>query len=280
MFRKVLICLMLASGLVAAPAALADTTTSSNWSGYAIHRTGVTFRRAQATWTQPTATCPGGQATYSSFWVGIGGYSGESDALEQTGTELDCSARGKSSSKAWYEIVPAPAQQIRTMVVRPGDKMSANVLVQGHQITLRLVDETRHKTFKKTFTRSTVDISSAEWIAEAPSTCVSANVCHVLPLTNFGSMRFSAAKAVTIHYQSGAISDSTWSTTKIILSDGAPVFPGLGGGSGGATPTALGNSGLSFGIHYTTAKGSAASAARAQSATSAGHGIQPGGARR
>ena len=43
--------------LCAAPAALAKTTTSSNWAGYAVHRPGVSYRQVSGTWTQPNATC-------------------------------------------------------------------------------------------------------------------------------------------------------------------------------------------------------------------------------
>ncbi len=58
----------------ARPPASADSTQSSNWAGYAVHRRGVRFSKVIGTWTQPRATCTPGQATYSSVWVGIGGY--------------------------------------------------------------------------------------------------------------------------------------------------------------------------------------------------------------
>ena len=81
--------------LVAAPAALADSVQSSNWAGYAVHRGGVRFKRVTGTWRQPRVTCVGGRATYSSVWVGLGGYSESSQALEQIGSEVDCNARGR-----------------------------------------------------------------------------------------------------------------------------------------------------------------------------------------
>ena len=49
--------LVTAAALVAAPAALANATTSTNWAGYAIHRPGLTFHSVQGTWTQPNVTC-------------------------------------------------------------------------------------------------------------------------------------------------------------------------------------------------------------------------------
>ena len=60
---------------LAVPAsATADTITSNNWSGYAVHRSGVKFKKATATWRQPAATCTAGTATYSAFWLKACGY--------------------------------------------------------------------------------------------------------------------------------------------------------------------------------------------------------------
>ena len=46
-----------------------------------------------------------GSATYSSVWVGLGGYAQTSRALEQIGTEADCSAAGQATYSAWFEVV-------------------------------------------------------------------------------------------------------------------------------------------------------------------------------
>ena len=42
---------------VSVPAALADSTNSSNWAGYAVHRHGVSFRSVTGTWRQPRSKC-------------------------------------------------------------------------------------------------------------------------------------------------------------------------------------------------------------------------------
>ena len=197
--RRLSLLLVCVGGLAACPAsALADTSTSANWSGYVAHRAGVSFRRVQASWTQPNATCQEGDATYSAFWVGLGGYSSSSDALEQIGTELDCSASGAITSSAWYQLVPSPMNSIR-MTVEPGDLMSASVVVTGHRVTLRLTDHTQHESFSKQITAKSVDTSSADWIAEAPSVCTMTNFCEPLPLTDFGSMSFTAGPSVDHH---------------------------------------------------------------------------------
>ena len=50
---------------------------STNWSGYAA--TTGTYTSVSASWTEPTGTCSG-SAKYSSFWVGLDGYSSGSES--------------------------------------------------------------------------------------------------------------------------------------------------------------------------------------------------------
>ncbi len=239
---------------LAAPAlADADTSTSQNWSGYAVHATGLSFRKLSGSWKQPNASCTQGARAYSAFWVGLGGYSLSSDGLEQIGTEDDCDANGSVDLYAWYELVPAPSQVIR-MTVKPGDLISATVQVLGAQVTLTLQDRTSHKSFAKTLTDRTADVSSAEWIVEAPSECFSSTQCRTLPLADFGSLQFSGASVQTASGRTSAISNPLWDTTKIVLSSGGSRFisSGASTGSGGAqsTPSALTSAGSVFTVTY------------------------------
>jgi hypothetical protein len=144
MLRSLLLAGALALFAAPPPRPDSSTSTSTNWSGYVAHGSGVHFRYVSALWTQPVATCTAGDPTYSAVWVGLGGYSLSSQALEQIGTEADCSASGRVISTAWYELVPAPSRGIR-MTVDPGDVMAGSVTVVGHRVTLTLVDRTRHK---------------------------------------------------------------------------------------------------------------------------------------
>jgi hypothetical protein len=236
--------------LFAAPAALADTTQSTNWAGYAAH--GASYRYVQGTWIQPSASCPRGAQTYSSYWVGIGGYSETSQALEQIGTEVDCSASGRVSSTAWYELVPAPSMPVR-LNVRPGDVMQASVSVNGSSVALVLNDLTRKQAFRKTVRASVLDLSSAEWIVEAPSECVSNNSCQTLPLANFGSATFSSAAALSLSGRAGTISNPAWLTTKINLRPAGRRFivnTGSGPALGAASPSALLPGGSGFRVGY------------------------------
>ena len=248
------LCRSICAGVVAllacAPAALADSTQSTNWAGYAAH--GVSYRSVKGTWIEPSATCSRGAQTYSSYWVGIGGYSESSQALEQVGTEVDCSAFGRVSSTAWYELVPAPSMPVR-LAVRPGDVMQASVTVNGSAVTLALNDATRGQGFRRTLRASSLDLSSAEWIVEAPSECISANSCQTLPLANFGSASFSAATAQASTGRTGAIANSAWQTTKISLRPDSRRFvvnTNSGPALGVATPSGLESSGTSFHVSY------------------------------
>lgn len=238
------------ASLCSAPAASADSTQSSNWAGYAVHHRGVRFSRVSGTWTQPRATCTPGEPTYSSVWVGIGGYDLDSQALEQIGTESDCTASGRAVSSAWYELVPSASHGVK-MTVSPGDRIRAGVTVAGGEVTVTLTDLTRHRSFSKRLHPAIVDTTSAEWILEAPSVCSSASSCQTLPLADFGSAGFSAAAATTTSGRRGTIEDRTWATTKINLAAGGRTFvSNPSGPSATAVPSSLSAQGSAFTVTY------------------------------
>lgn len=157
---------------------------SRNWSGYAA--TGQVFTRVSARWVEPRVTCPGGNQ-YASFWVGLDGFS--SSTVEQTGSETDCFGT-TPQYYAWYEMFPA-FPVVFSNRVRPGDHFSGSVTYRGGSAyTLVLADSTRG--WRRTVTASLPGAanSSAEVVAEAPS-----SVSGVLPLANFGTVRFTGARA-------------------------------------------------------------------------------------
>ncbi len=156
------------------------TSTSSNWSGYAV--TGSSFTSAKASWVVPKATCTSSGDQYASFWVGLDGYS--STTVEQTGSDSDCVGT-KPSYYAWYEFYPHPSFRITSLTIKPGDSMSASVTYSGGSFTLTIKDVTTGKSFTKSGTVSGAKRSSAEWIIEAP--CCTAGG-GVLPLADFGTV--------------------------------------------------------------------------------------------
>jgi len=222
-------------------AARAGTETSSNWAGYAVtHR--KPFASVTGRWVQPAATCADISPTYSAFWVGLGGFSSRSFAVEQTGTLANCTA-GTPYYKAWYELYPKPPVMLR-IAVRPNDLFSSTVSVSKKTVVIRIKNVTTGKLFTKRLHMTRPDLGSAEWVAEAPSGCDFSGNCSTLPLTNFGSVAFSHSTA-TVRGHKGRISDPAWSATTIELhgdlndpnhpsSAGANAIPGAVGADGGS----------------------------------------------
>ena len=198
-----------AGGLRFDPNHKITNSTSTNWSGYAA--TGGPFTSVSASWTQPSATCGTGETSYSSFWVGLDGYS--SNTVEQTGTDADCSS-GTPQYYAWYEMYPKFPVNLSSSSnpVAPGDSMSASVTVgAGGKFTLTISDSTRHWAFTTTQRLNKASLSSAEVIAEAPS-----SRGGVLPLANFGTVNFSGASA-------NGVSLSTFNPDGITMQSGSTV---------------------------------------------------------
>jgi peptidase A4-like protein len=260
----------------AAPSASAATTegqsaSSANWSGYVAgggSGSATRFSSVSGSWTEPNVDCSAGQG-YSAFWVGIGGAGQQSQALEQTGTEANCSAGGSASHFAWYELVPAAPVRM-DLKISPGDHITGKVTVNGTNITVTLSDSTTGQSATKNLTMQNPDTSSAEWIAEAPSQCGNGTGCQPLPLSDFGTVNFSDASA-TANGHTGTISDSAWASQPVQLTPGANQL-GDGGGfvsddtsSAGATPSDLSSDGSAFSVKW----GSSAQPA-ADSGSSAG----------
>ena len=229
-------------------------TTSSNWAGYAASQPGVAFRRVSGTWVAPAAHCGSGGRRYSAVWVGLGGLHTTSKALEQVGTEADC-AGGKGYYSAWYELVPAAPVKLG-LTVRPGDTMSASVTVSGHSVKLFIANRTRGTSFSKQLDAAQVDVSSAEWIVEAPSACVDNGGCRTLPLADFGTTTFASASATKTTGHTGTISDPAWSAVAITLSPrrgpGGRRFA-TEGDLGAAAPAGLTPAGDAFTVTYQAA---------------------------
>jgi Peptidase A4 family len=155
---------------------------STNWSGYAD--TSSTFSTVAGGWTEPSVTC-GKRTTYAAFWVGIDGFT--SGSVEQAGTLAECSG-GSPFYFTWWEMYPTNAIQTVGSSVAPGDNIGVSVTRSGTSYTLKVTD-TQHPANGFTTTQSCSNCanSSAEWIAEAPSSG------SVLPLANFGTWSLSGA---------------------------------------------------------------------------------------
>jgi hypothetical protein len=168
------------------PGARNATTNSANWSGYAATSGNGSFTSVSSSWVEPTGKCSSGNQ-YSSFWVGLDGYS--SSSVEQTGSEVDCSGR-TPQYYSWYEMYPAyPVNFSNT--VRPGDHFTGSVrYTGGSKFTLKLSDTTEGWSQTVTKHLSGAARSSAEVIVEAPYIAGG-----YAPLTDFGQVGFSRSTA-------------------------------------------------------------------------------------
>lgn len=161
-----------------------NAVTSSNWSGYAAH--GGTYTSVSASWVEPTGHCSGSAHKYSSFWVGLDGYS--SGTVEQAGSEVDCNGR-TAKYYSWFEMYPK-YPVVFGNAVRPGDHFHGSVTYNGGgRFTLRLSDVTRGWTHTVHRSLGSARRSSAEVIVEAPSSSQG-----VLPLADFGTVHITQAK--------------------------------------------------------------------------------------
>jgi hypothetical protein len=150
--------------------------------------------------------------------------------------------------------VPAAAHTAK-LKIRPGDTVSASVVVNGHRVRLRIADVTRGTLLVKRLRASAVDTSSAEWIVEAPAVCAGIQAsdanCRATALANFGTTRVSRARATTTRGHTGTISDAAWSATAISLVPefGDPRFD-RAASIGQATPEDLSAAGDAFSVVY------------------------------
>jgi hypothetical protein len=224
----------------------ANESVSENWAGYVDKtKSGTNFSAASASWREPSVKCTTGESSYSAYWVGLGGGSSSSDALEQEGTQADCKADGSVTHYAWYELVPSAPVRI-AMKVSAGDQMYARTAVSGDEVTVQVDDRTTGKSFDKTIkmTKATPDTSTAEWVAEAPSECSDSTLsdCQVLSLADFGTVKFTNAYA-TAGGHTGTISDSRFSSTPVALEASAGFLGGGYGGYGYSGSSTAGSSG-------------------------------------
>jgi hypothetical protein len=206
---------------------------STNWSGYAD--TGSGFSKVSASWTEPTPSCAGELMSLAAFWVGIDGYS--SDSVEQDGTLIECFLGG-TYEYTWWEIYPENDVQVVGETLAAGDKITATVTRSGTRYTLSVKDSTHTAdSFSTTQTYSGAADSSAEWIAEAPSSSTG-----VYPLAKFSTWT-DASSTVAGDSKSGVISTFHHDEITMATSSGATE----------AQPSALNSAGNRFTVTWKSA---------------------------
>ena len=142
------------------------TSSSSNWSGYALD--GGPFTSVTGTFNVPSLTNTIGQVN-NSEWVGVDGDSDANPTLIQAGVAQSVSTFGRAEMHAWWEILPAVETPIETVSVRAGDSITVTIAQVGTGLwTISLVNNTTGQSFSTTQVY-TGTASSVEWIVEAPT---------------------------------------------------------------------------------------------------------------
>jgi hypothetical protein len=219
-----------------------------NWAGYAINASEGSVTQVKGSWTQPAVTCPSSGVELAAFWTGIDGLT--STTVEQTGTIAEC-ANGVASYFAWYEFYPSASVTISTLKIEPGNVISASVKYSAttSKFTVTIKDVTTSKSFSKSSAVSGAQRSSAEWIAEAPSSCSAGDCLYSLP--NFATASYGKDTTSVSGTNDAVISGSTKvvsgfgsmvdSLTMVSESTGNPTM---------AQPSGLSTDGTSFSITW------------------------------
>jgi hypothetical protein len=223
---------------------------STNWAGYAVTGSAHSVTRVEGSWVQPKiqGACLLGADQYSSFWVGIDGYS--SSTVEQVGTDSDCQ-HGVPTYYAWYEFYPSPGFLISAVAIHPGDTIFAQVkymaptAANGHKdFTVSLKDVTTGHSFSKTGKVSNPQRNSAEWIAEAPS-----SYTGILPLADFGTVQFGRDYTNVSSTNHATISGATGDISSFAHIDAITMIS-VAGTQTKASPTGVSSDGTSFQVKW------------------------------
>jgi len=221
------------------------SSQSTNWSGFAVTGSSGSVSDVKGSWIVPTiqGTCPNTNQ-YSSFWVGIDGFN--SGTVEQTGTDSDCQ-NGAPTYYAWYEFYPHPSFLISGLNVHPGDHISAEASFSGRSFVVTIKDTTTGQSSSTSARVRGAQRSSAEWIAEAPSSSGG-----ILPLANFGTVSYGTDNTgiastcyATISGTTGAIGSFGASVQQITMVTNSGVVK--------AQPSPLSSDGTSFSVTWKSA---------------------------
>jgi hypothetical protein len=228
---------------------------SRNWSGYAA--TGGNFTSVTGTWTVPQATTAGPYAA-DAAWVGIGGV--DSRDLIQAGTSAEVAGNGRVRYQAWVEMLPAGPHPI-PLAVKPGDSVTFTVAETSPNEWL--ISAKNNTTGRSTSVREqyTSSHSSAEWVEEAPA----AGGRRILPLTDFGTVQFTAGSVVK-DGRTITIGGANAESVTMIDAAGRPI----------AAPSAIGEDGASFTVTRVSQPPFAAAPAPTSGTWPATPGARPG----
>jgi hypothetical protein len=181
-------------------------------------------------WTEPNVSCQGLGFSLVGLWVGIDGDG--SDSVEQDGTMTEC-LFGLAFHFSWWEMYPTNSVQITGWSVSAGDHITASVKRSGTSYTLDVTDSTHTSdSFSTTQTCSDCSNSSAEWIAEAPST-----LGGIASLADYGTWNVTGASVAAGSTSGGITAFSDDAITMVSSSGTTESVPGALNSAGTAFST-------------------------------------------
>ena len=189
----------------ARPIAAIAANQSFNWAGYtqgSIEK-GTTFHSIAGEWIVPKAKQRnGGEAEYSSSWIGIGGGCLDTactltDAtLIQAGIGHDVDAAGNVDYYAWWETIPAPLIRT-TLPVDAGDRVRVEIVestLTPEVWTITITNVSTGGSFGITLPYVST-YGTAEWVIETPIVISDDGGISVGPMPNLAIVHFDNATA-------------------------------------------------------------------------------------
>lgn len=191
----------LAGGVASASSAPSAPANSQWLAGYTADHdnTGINENRITANWIEPKVIPHGYHDAYAAFLVGFTNGGGLDPTMPQIGTEAD-SIGGKPRYYAWYSPQPGGlcGQNCSRVAfrnsVRPGDRMSASVVVRGplrDHLTLKLADVRYRKHRQPLRWRRTVRINE---ILDSVGITVAIASPGLMRLADFRTVHFKGVK--------------------------------------------------------------------------------------
>ncbi len=171
------------------PVGASRLSISRNWAGYVATSPAAGASCVEATWVEPSISCPSKGTRAVAIWVGIGGFS--EAALVQLGTEASC-RNGVLVRVSWRESLPQEKSVVPTdLQVRSGDRIHAQVLwLGGSRYQLSMVNLSNGQAFSKVVANRSLRRTSTEWVVEAPAVGCPVN-CQILSMPRFSTVTFS-----------------------------------------------------------------------------------------
>jgi hypothetical protein len=181
-----LVVVMLSPTVAALPTV--STHYASNWSGYVATSPGP-YTLVSASWIVPSVSVLS-PPTYSSVWIGVGGWYRNSNRLIQIGTDQDVLNNGTAVYYAWREVFPGLAIPVASL--SPGDSITAAVSqISANASTWHMLIVRNSATLLNITIRARVNLASedtADFIVERPAI---GRRNQLTTLANFKNVTFS-----------------------------------------------------------------------------------------